>query len=642
MTSKHVTLMLALATMIVGCGPNVGTTAVEESDQVAGPLGGNLLREPVVLLNSGHYGRYVYHGVSSESFWVDLSVRNDSANKEVGIVWSSDDWTTSHNVAAVYEGALGNGREQWGVDVRDFFAGYSAPEVRFAAFVKMNGQTSWSPLRNHVIYQPVTVESPVRLLRSSVSFSASGGPVLEGLVRALNVASRRVFIRYTVDEWATWREAEAQVRGEEFAFSIPLASAGDRVVFAVALEAEGQRFWDNNQAANFSHRLAPTLLEARFQDDGSVPSAGLREYHASISCDLPLTAAWLRFDGGPRIALPKVTELTSNLGFSANGAVLHVFPVAGLSNGTHSIQLEAAAGPFVRSFAAQTFQVADGLVSKSSWDLAGADSIWDFKVGAQGETFIMRDHGVTKYSAFGASAGQAFAAPPVTGTALRMTIDPSGRVYTVHVWDKLVRWLPDGTVDQGFGAQGVLDLTTQSYDGTSLCSAADIEATPSGLYVVDSCNARLLRLTYDGGFVSALDLRDTTGVYQIAIRTSWDGASLWVGRERLESGQTQHQLLRILETQGRLSIGQVVTLDAAGSSLDAFEVTSGGFWIAGSSTLHWMDAGGNRQATWTGAGRYSLPGALDLAKRIRVLGDGTVAVLSTGTNRIERLARKAR
>lgn len=645
MTTRQVALLFGLVLLAVSCGPAVSTTSVEGTDEAARPLGGDLRRAPVVLLSSGHFGKYVYHGISRESFWVDLAVRNDSATKEVGIVWSSDDWATSHTAPGVYEGALPDGREQWGIDVADFFSGYRAPEVRFAAFAKMNGQTHWSALRNHVIYQPVTVASPVRLLRSSVSLSGSDVPVLEGLVRALNVEGRRVFIRYSIDEWATSRDFEAALQGEEFAFSIPLPSSGDRdrVVFAVALEAEGRRFWDNNRDANFGHQLAPTLREARFQDDGSVPSSGLREYRASISCALPLSAAWVRLDGGPRIALAKVTEFPlGNVGFSAEGTVLHLFAVAGLAKGAHSIQLEAAAGPFVRSFPPQRFQVDDGLNDLSTWDLSGDDSVWDFKVGPQGETLVMTDHGVTKYATFGARTGQRFAAPPVTGTARRMAIDASGRVYTTHVWDQLVRWLPDGTIDQRFGAQGVLNLAAQTYDGTSLCSAADIEATPSGLYVVDSCNVRVLRLSEDGTFLSALDLRDSTGAYQVSTRTVWDGASLWVGRERHEAGRTQHQLLRIVETQGRPSVGQVINLDLAGSSLDAFQVTAAGVWVGDSNSLHWLDLHGTRQATWTGAGAYAQPGALDLVQRVRVLSDGTVAVLSTGTNRIERFALKTR
>src|SRR3954454_17420254 len=103
---------------------------------------------PVFVLESGAYfGSYLYHGAHYDSVWVDLSVRNDAVDKQVGIVWTNDHWSTSHTVAAMFEGPLG-ARERWGVDVQNAVAqvGWQPPgQVEYAAFVTASGVTSWSP-----------------------------------------------------------------------------------------------------------------------------------------------------------------------------------------------------------------------------------------------------------------------------------------------------------------------------------------------------------------------------------------------------------------------------------------------------------------------------------------------------------------
>lgn len=51
------------------------------------------------------------------SIWVDLSVYNLAYEKDVGIVWTDDDWATWHEADAWYEGSLGNNWEKWGIDI---------------------------------------------------------------------------------------------------------------------------------------------------------------------------------------------------------------------------------------------------------------------------------------------------------------------------------------------------------------------------------------------------------------------------------------------------------------------------------------------------------------------------------------------
>jgi hypothetical protein len=125
------------------------------------------------VLASGHDSRYVYKGAYSESFWIDLSVRNDAQQKEVVVVWTFDDWVTQQVASASFEGNLEQRRERWGVDVRDFRTqwGQAPLEVKYAAYVRMNGQTHWSIYRDHYIYEAVSPAAPLRLLDSRVEFA---------------------------------------------------------------------------------------------------------------------------------------------------------------------------------------------------------------------------------------------------------------------------------------------------------------------------------------------------------------------------------------------------------------------------------------------------------------------------------------
>jgi hypothetical protein len=85
-------------------------------------------------------------------FWVDLSVRNDAFHKQVGILWTADNWKTVHRADAHYDHPLDRGHERWSIDVHggSFYDASdlvpnSPPHIDFAAFATMNGQTHWDP-----------------------------------------------------------------------------------------------------------------------------------------------------------------------------------------------------------------------------------------------------------------------------------------------------------------------------------------------------------------------------------------------------------------------------------------------------------------------------------------------------------------
>ncbi len=85
------------------------------------------------------------------SFWVDLSVASLAWDKQVGVLWSLDGWTTHGVAMASFEhGALAERREQWGVDVQLPAGAGRDTVVELAAFTQMAGQT-WLDPRSHVL-----------------------------------------------------------------------------------------------------------------------------------------------------------------------------------------------------------------------------------------------------------------------------------------------------------------------------------------------------------------------------------------------------------------------------------------------------------------------------------------------------------
>jgi hypothetical protein len=637
-----------LAALVAGCGPEAARTAPQGEVRAtsAGTLAANRFQEAVVLLGTSHWSEYVYHGIGRDSFRVELSVRNDSSSKSVGIVWSKDDWASSQEAPAAYETTLPDGRERWAVEVRDFNTGYFVPEVRFAAFVKANGQTSWSPLRNHTVYATVSPEQPVRVLATTGRLDSGGTPFVEGRVRALNLPGASVFVRYSIDAWKTVRDFSAVRAGDDWAFSIPLhpdaaSDAIETAEFAVAYEAEGQRFWDNHGGANYSMRLAPKLENGGFQDDGAVASSGIRVFKASVGTALPLESAALRIDGAPAIALPLLKTMdfqNKTPGFTKGGDILYLLPVEGLSPGEHTLSLEVVAGPFTRSFAPVMFRVSRGIKALSSWDLkaTAGGSVWDFRELADGRVLVLRSSGLERYARFGdATPELVFAAGPSASSKLHLAVDSLGRAYALDMHSQITRWQPDGKVDAAFGSGGLFKLD-DNYFGVPLQHASAIEVTPDGLFVTDSLNLRLLRFSHDAAFIEAVNL--TLGQANVGRvgHMAFDGESLWVERAFDGLGTSKRSLIRIGEYRGQRIVAEVIEVDPSTGTLEGFSVTPSAILMTGnSSNLHVLARTGRRLSTWTGGGSYEPMGSLDLALAVRPLADGSIAVVSANTNRLE-------
>ena len=284
----------------------------------------------------------------------------------------------------------------------------------------------------------------------------------------------------------------------------------------------------------------------------------------------------------------------------------------------------------------------NALTAVSSWRLplpSGERASFDAQRGADGSYLVLLEHSVARYAALGQSgAPQIFAPAPISYALHDLAIDAQGRVYAVGMDGTIVRWREGGTIDTSFGSSGALALTG-TWGSTSVCNVAAVEATASYLYVLDSCNARVLRLSQDGAFLGEVNLA-LPGLFAAVIRAYVRGSSVWVLRTYVD-GETQRADLIELDDAGSGApvARSTVALDPAAASAQAFAVTNSEIWVSTSgNALVRLDRSGAVLGTWLGGGSdFALTGALDLPSRIEPV-DGGVAVLSWGSNRVERFA----
>lgn len=81
-----------------------------------------VMAQHVGQVDAGAYmGEWQYAGnvvgYSPRSIWVDIWVHNLGYHKEVGILWTDNDWYTANWADAGYEFSYADGAEQWGVDI---------------------------------------------------------------------------------------------------------------------------------------------------------------------------------------------------------------------------------------------------------------------------------------------------------------------------------------------------------------------------------------------------------------------------------------------------------------------------------------------------------------------------------------------
>jgi len=99
---------------------------------------------------------------AEKGMWLDVEVENIAYDKEVGIVWTDNNWTTANTSYLSYEFTKSNGNEQWGIDfaplgkLESYYigswqnyetgttrAGGTSVTIKYAVFYNVNGNTYW-------------------------------------------------------------------------------------------------------------------------------------------------------------------------------------------------------------------------------------------------------------------------------------------------------------------------------------------------------------------------------------------------------------------------------------------------------------------------------------------------------------------
>ncbi len=220
---------------------------------------------------------------SAVSLELDVNVRNDAFQKEIGIIWTTDHWATQFTSFAQFKKSLVGNHEVWsasiGVGVSD--PNHPAPaDVEFAVYAKMNGRTSWDPFNDYHTAAAVTESQPVRAAKWSTCVPAGGTKAtLNGQARVLNSAfAKEVTVRISDDGWMTFRDVQAAFTADNlWQFQVTnlnpgplspeqiaagtcgeagrLQNAGVGIQFAIRYKVAGQTFWDNNRGLNYSTRF---------------------------------------------------------------------------------------------------------------------------------------------------------------------------------------------------------------------------------------------------------------------------------------------------------------------------------------------------------------------------------------------------
>jgi hypothetical protein len=158
--------------------------------------------------------------VKSYHIWLDIAVLDSGYDKEVGILWTADDWQSVHTTRASYEGELDESYDRWGVDVKVVDADIAPPElVQVAVFAKVGDVEHWDEQNDHYFFGPGPVTGIELDAGNFAQFPCSGG---SGVCAAdLRIKARvvgpqdadSVMARWTRDAWASFQDAPLSADG---------------------------------------------------------------------------------------------------------------------------------------------------------------------------------------------------------------------------------------------------------------------------------------------------------------------------------------------------------------------------------------------------------------------------------------------
>jgi hypothetical protein len=197
-------------------------------------------------------------------FHADVTVENLAFNKQVGIVWTANNWQNAVTCMLGYEDALENGFEKWGGDCSTSLQEAGPQFASLAAFATMNGTNYWdnNAGANYVIGDsslgPMYPSPAQGVTPYEIVYGAAAAhkpyPVAFGTAMVWPYpGDKSVGIVYTTDAWTTTNALAATANADgTWSWTLPLSHGGTTLTYAVHYTVAGVDFWANNGGKNYS------------------------------------------------------------------------------------------------------------------------------------------------------------------------------------------------------------------------------------------------------------------------------------------------------------------------------------------------------------------------------------------------------
>ncbi|KAJ3308912.1 hypothetical protein HDU76_003779 [Blyttiomyces sp. JEL0837] len=582
--------------------------------------------------------------ITNDTFQVDFAVKNKAFVKEVGIRFTNDSWSNFYEAQGQYTGKLdNNGYEIWTLN---FWLGmrYSTdpkPEYEIAAYVSYNkGLRSWDPKNNYFIYQKATPQNPVVHLKDNVFIDSNTKQVvLTGSARvypfdfAKDFASGAVQIHWTTDNWQTIHDSSAtSVKSNQtWSWKVNVANSSKalppNVTYAIHYISSAGSFWDNNYQNNYYRILSPQCNIINIATPPAIVSSGIYNVDANCYSDLPIIQpSQFRLDNNPFMNI--TTTYLLNASSLANG--LHTAEVRAFAVGS-----DVVAGGFV-----QEFVVKNTVTYLGEWipdhDESVYQNAWSVEKDSARRIYFGDDLGrVKRYPSFGVS-GQPdliFSNPYLTSDVNFVSVDNStGDVYAMSY--TLYKYFANGTWDVSFGnGAGNVTFGDTVFGSSKFCNPGSMRFTNGFIFIGDSCNGRIVKLSSNGTFLS-----------EVLIPAAYDNAGI-VGY--LGTSSTTNNLLASVEAYQHptliLEIDPVTlttiknyTLSRTDYYIDGIVTTPTQLFFTSqyeNSVVVVDIKTGKTVGQWNGSGGYdypapSTPGHFDVIRDLVLLDGDRVAALS--------------
>lgn len=216
---------------------------------VMGAFGGNITAKassnPVQMYSMDHY--FSKYGISQYNVYIQVDA-SSAANKAVYVHHTSDsDWV---DTAATYFTSLDSNTEIWKANISGTNTGEYA--IKYVG----DGVTYWDNNDgNNYTLNNVLGTANVKAIRRMYSLS---GYCIRAVVKNLS-PTKTVTVRYTEDNWATYKDANlsyvsSTTGTNDELWTVTLDIDEDNsssVQYCIRYDVNGQTYWDNNFGANY-------------------------------------------------------------------------------------------------------------------------------------------------------------------------------------------------------------------------------------------------------------------------------------------------------------------------------------------------------------------------------------------------------